>query len=103
MCKGKPPGASVATFTAGQVVNVEFEGSARHNGGICQFSLSYDNDQTFHVIQTVEGGCPDGKLGVRNAFSKLSMACSAAVKPAKLRSLHLCLELDQCGGNPGAL
>ena len=64
MCKGKPPGSPVATFKAGQIVNVQFEGSARHNGGICQFSLSYDNDQTFFVIETIEGACPDGNNNI---------------------------------------
>ena len=60
MCKGKPPGPIVATFRAGEVVNVQFEGSARHDGGICQFSISYDNDHTFQVFETIEGACPDG-------------------------------------------
>ncbi|KAL1964506.1 hypothetical protein VTN77DRAFT_6932 [Rasamsonia byssochlamydoides] len=33
-------------------------GSATHGGGSCQLSLSYDNGATFHVIQSMEGGCP---------------------------------------------
>jgi hypothetical protein len=32
MCKGKPPGAVVQTWQAGQTVNVQFEGSAKHGG-----------------------------------------------------------------------
>jgi len=33
-------------------------GSATHNGGSCQFALSYDNAATFGVIHEVVGGCP---------------------------------------------
>ena len=32
MCKGKPAGAVVQTWQAGQTVNVQFEGSAKHGG-----------------------------------------------------------------------
>lgn len=32
MCKGKPPGAVVQTWKAGQTVTVQFEGSAKHGG-----------------------------------------------------------------------
>lgn len=32
MCKGKPPGETTATLYAGQNVNVQFEGVARHGG-----------------------------------------------------------------------
>jgi hypothetical protein len=28
--------------------------------GICQFSISYDNDQSFIVIQEIIGPCPQG-------------------------------------------
>jgi hypothetical protein len=61
MCKGKPPGAPQATFHAGEVIPVTFKGSARHGGGLCQFALSYDDDHSFHVIQSIKGACPDCK------------------------------------------
>lgn len=32
MCKGKPPGSPVQTWHAGQTVNIQFEGSAKHGG-----------------------------------------------------------------------
>ena len=32
MCKGKPAGAVVATFRAGDTINVRFDGTARHGG-----------------------------------------------------------------------
>jgi hypothetical protein len=63
MCKGKAPGQPLATLQAGQVVEVKFKGSARHNGGICQFALSYDNDRTFTLIQRIDGACPDENYG----------------------------------------
>ena len=59
MCKGKPPGAPVASFNPGDVVNVSFTGSARHGGGLCQFALSYDNDTHFYLIAEYRYGCPD--------------------------------------------
>lgn len=44
----------------GDTIMIEFSGTARHNGGICQFSLSYDNDANFFVIAEYNGSCPDG-------------------------------------------
>jgi hypothetical protein len=45
-----------------QAVLLDFKGSATHNGGTCQLSISLDKeptaDSTFKVIQTFEGGCP---------------------------------------------
>ncbi|CAO3567574.1 unnamed protein product [Mortierella alpina] len=32
---------------------------ARHGGGMCEFSLSYDGGKTFHVIATYTKTCPD--------------------------------------------
>lgn len=46
-------------MTAGSTIEVQFDGSARHGGGICQFAISYDGDKTFQVIQEYVGGCPD--------------------------------------------
>lgn len=61
MCKGKAPGTPTLVLTAGQTIDVQFEGSARHGGGVCQFSLSYDNDKTFYVIEEYQGSCPDSR------------------------------------------
>ncbi|KAI8058391.1 hypothetical protein BDF22DRAFT_665440 [Syncephalis plumigaleata] len=57
ICKGKPAGAIVATYSAGSSVDVEIVGGAPHNGGHCQFSLSYDGGKTFVVIQDVMDNC----------------------------------------------
>lgn len=32
---------------------------ARHGGGTCEFSLSYDGGKSFHVIATYTKTCPD--------------------------------------------
>ncbi|KAF2090284.1 lytic polysaccharide monooxygenase, partial [Saccharata proteae CBS 121410] len=46
------------TYSAGQSYNMSVTGSANHNGGSCQLSLSYDNGKTFKVIKSMIGGCP---------------------------------------------
>ncbi|PLB53804.1 endoglucanase [Aspergillus steynii IBT 23096] len=60
-CRGHhrtTPWRTASTFTAGQRDYIELAPGASHNGGSCQISLSYDNGQTFHVIQSYMGGCP---------------------------------------------
>ncbi|KAM3506902.1 hypothetical protein MY10362_002089 [Beauveria mimosiformis] len=63
-CKGyhrllnTPQGRSVATWKAGGSYTFSVEGSATHNGGSCQVSLSYDGGKTFTAIQSYVGGCP---------------------------------------------
>ncbi|KAH7098725.1 endoglucanase [Auriculariales sp. MPI-PUGE-AT-0066] len=49
---------ATGTLTAGQNFTVTLSGSATHEGGSCQFSLSYDSGKTFGVIYSVIGGCP---------------------------------------------
>ncbi|GAA5974422.1 hypothetical protein JCM11641_005274 [Rhodosporidiobolus odoratus] len=49
----------VATLSAGSDFDVKFApGGATHMGGSCQFSVSYDEGETFAVIHSVLGGCP---------------------------------------------
>jgi len=63
-CKGQlanlnsKAGTPVATWTAGSQQTIKIAGSAVHNGGSCQFSLSYDNGATFRVIKSIIGKCP---------------------------------------------
>jgi hypothetical protein len=60
-CKGyqtESPYHTVATYQAGDQYNVTFQGSATHDGGSCQLSLSYDGGSTFKVIKSIIGGCP---------------------------------------------
>ena len=71
-CKGYhnddlPP---TATLTAGGSFNLQYDfstkaitysrlaGSATHNGGSCQVSLSYDGGKTWVVIHSIMGGYP---------------------------------------------
>lgn len=49
----------VATLQAGSPFKIQFAaGGATHEGGSCQFSVSYDEGKTFAVIYSIEGGCP---------------------------------------------
>lgn len=60
-CKGYQndrPFEVVAEFVAGSDHNITLAGSATHDGGSCQISLSYDNGATFRVIKSVINGCP---------------------------------------------
>ena len=63
-CKGyqsllnTPQGQSVATWVAGQSYNFSIVGSATHEGGSCQASLSFDGGKSFTVIHSYVGGCP---------------------------------------------
>ncbi|KAJ9086589.1 hypothetical protein DSO57_1002314 [Entomophthora muscae] len=56
-CRGFPSGPISKKYSAGQAINVAIEGGAPHNGGHCQFALSF-NGQDFVNIHTVFGTCP---------------------------------------------
>ncbi|KAI9293563.1 hypothetical protein K502DRAFT_281701, partial [Neoconidiobolus thromboides FSU 785] len=56
-CKGYGKGPSVQNVSAGSPIQVKLLGEASHNGGHCQFSLSYDNGATFVVIKTIMSEC----------------------------------------------
>ncbi|CAG8642208.1 31667_t:CDS:2, partial [Racocetra persica] len=73
-CGGYPVDSQiVTTFKAGQVIDVKFfnpnfpdiktadpsRDQARHNGGLCEFALSYDGGKTYTVIATYHKTCPD--------------------------------------------
>ncbi|KEF53014.1 uncharacterized protein A1O9_10922 [Exophiala aquamarina CBS 119918] len=47
-----------ATYVAGGTYQMSVAGTANHDGGSCQLSLSYDNGVTFKVIKSIIGGCP---------------------------------------------
>jgi hypothetical protein len=40
---------------------MELEGSATHDGGSCQLALTYDQGETFKVIESILGDCPIAK------------------------------------------
>jgi hypothetical protein len=62
-CKGyaKDEFNAVDTWAPGSSQEMELEGSATHDGGSCQLSLTYDQGKTFKVIQSIEGDCPIAK------------------------------------------
>lgn len=59
-CKGyaKDKFVSVATYKQGSEQEMTLEGSATHDGGSCQLALSYDQGETFKVIESMLGDCP---------------------------------------------
>jgi len=68
-----PYDSPVATWTAGQTVPVSFQADgAAHNGGHCQFSLSYDGGKTFVVIHDVLRNCFFSSPGSGNNADVLS-------------------------------
>ncbi|KAK4458163.1 hypothetical protein QBC42DRAFT_186663 [Cladorrhinum samala] len=61
-CKGLVHKAADAkpslTWTAGSLVSFSIKGGAIHGGGSCQASLSVDGGETFRVLHSWEGNCP---------------------------------------------
>ena len=55
-CKRYPAADVVNTYNAGETITVQMSGDIFHEGGHCQFSISYD-DQTFVVLKTVMKNC----------------------------------------------
>ncbi|KAK9686185.1 hypothetical protein K7432_015239 [Basidiobolus ranarum] len=55
-CRGYGKGGVVQTVKAGGSIPVKIGGSAPHNGGHCQFAISFD-DKTFAVIKDVFDNC----------------------------------------------
>ncbi|KAG9302543.1 hypothetical protein G9A89_007247 [Geosiphon pyriformis] len=74
-CGGYQPDTKVTqVYKAGEIIDVKFwnpnfpnaltaadadRDQARHNGGLCEFSLSYDGGVTYTVIATYHRTCPD--------------------------------------------
>eukprot|EP00834_Sanchytrium_tribonematis_P004912 NODE_267_length_11298_cov_1.167872.p7 type:complete len:235 gc:universal NODE_267_length_11298_cov_1.167872:6273-5569(-) len=56
-CKGLAP-VDPTPIKAGSTIESHIHGTANHGGGICQWSLSYDEGETFVVIHTIDTGCP---------------------------------------------
>jgi hypothetical protein len=55
-CKRYPKGPLRTTLTAGSTLRVEMSGSTFHQGGHCQFSISY-NERDYVVLQTFMKNC----------------------------------------------
>ncbi|KNE72145.1 hypothetical protein AMAG_16637 [Allomyces macrogynus ATCC 38327] len=56
-CKGYRAQKPVRTVRAGTSIPVTIGGDAPHNGGHCQFALSYDGEKTWVVVETVIRDC----------------------------------------------
>jgi hypothetical protein len=78
ICQGKPAGPIVGTYKAGSFIDVVLSGTATHNGGHCQFSLSYDGGKTFVVIKDVLNNC----LIANNTYSVQIPATAPGCKNA---------------------
>jgi hypothetical protein len=59
LCKGSM-GILPTPLTAGSMLNVKLGGTIHHDGGGCQFGLSYDGgkNDTFTLIWTTDASCP---------------------------------------------
>jgi hypothetical protein len=57
LCKGKR-GKYDKPLQAGSSLAVKLGGSANHEGGGCQFGLSYDDGKSFTLLMTTDDSCP---------------------------------------------
>jgi hypothetical protein len=57
-CKGYKKGPPTVIINRDNI-DVKLEGTALHNGGHCQFGISYD-DRNFLVLKTIENDCLTG-------------------------------------------
>ena len=57
-CRGTLPGPVQSKYKAGENIKLKFRrGFSDHDGGHCQFSVSYDNGMTFAVFHTIMKTC----------------------------------------------
>ncbi|KAH8710200.1 hypothetical protein GQ44DRAFT_731196 [Phaeosphaeriaceae sp. PMI808] len=60
------------TMAVGQQQTIKFKGTAVHEGGSCQLSVTMDTaptkDSVFKVVKSIEGGCP-GVGGTTNEYN----------------------------------
>ncbi|ORZ34533.1 hypothetical protein BCR44DRAFT_52168, partial [Catenaria anguillulae PL171] len=78
-CKGYPPQRPVMTVRAGDTIPVTISGSVTHDGGHCQFALSYDGDRNFVVIQTIIRQCFRSGNGALHLSCHHSAGCAAGL------------------------
>ncbi|KAK9765513.1 hypothetical protein K7432_006100 [Basidiobolus ranarum] len=56
-CKGYEQGKVVQTVQAGSKLDIKLSGVAVHDGGHCQFAISYDGGKNFAVLDTIYNDC----------------------------------------------
>ncbi|KAJ1658708.1 hypothetical protein IWQ61_002093 [Dispira simplex] len=110
LCHHAEPYASpVETVQAGSSITVVFEGSAIHNGGHCEFSLSYDGGKQFVAIQTILKTCfLSGKTFnvpiPQDAPSGKAVFAWSWVNASGNREFYMtCSDIEIQGGKGGAL
>ncbi|KXN73599.1 hypothetical protein CONCODRAFT_27807, partial [Conidiobolus coronatus NRRL 28638] len=62
-CRGTSPGPIYQTYKAGEEMSVKLGGNAPHNGGHCQFALSYNGGKDWIVFYTIVRNCMPSKTG----------------------------------------
>ncbi|KAJ9061955.1 hypothetical protein DSO57_1015597 [Entomophthora muscae] len=55
-CRGAPVGPVYKAYKAGSNIDIHIDGIAKHKGGHCQFSMTYDQ-VNFAVLKTIMGDC----------------------------------------------
>ncbi|KAF9567695.1 hypothetical protein EC968_003194 [Mortierella alpina] len=60
LCRTTIPSATRPVYKAGQSIETTYMVGASHNGGHCQWALSYDDGETWVVIKTVIRTCLRG-------------------------------------------
>ncbi|KAG0276225.1 hypothetical protein BGZ95_007822 [Linnemannia exigua] len=132
-CGGYSPGP-VTKLKAGQIVPVRFLASsmnakaiktqpkptssgkqfsqARHGGGTCEFSLSYDGGKTYHLIATYTKTCPDAYYQWPVKIPKDAPSCKSKNKCLFVWSwtanilpqyYHNCADIELSGKSKGKL
>ncbi|KAI9295517.1 hypothetical protein K502DRAFT_303656, partial [Neoconidiobolus thromboides FSU 785] len=62
-CRATKPGPVYKKYKAGEMMDITLGGNAPHNGGHCQFALSYDGGEKWIVIHTIVRNCMPSKTG----------------------------------------
>ncbi|KAI9297410.1 hypothetical protein K502DRAFT_347123 [Neoconidiobolus thromboides FSU 785] len=105
-CKGYPKGPVQASFKAGDTIKLTMTGGAIHDGGHCQFAISYDQ-QKWVVIKDVFTRCMLDTLN-------FDIPIPVGARPAKNATLSFnwinnvgnrewymnCIDIEITGGNP---
>jgi hypothetical protein len=107
-CRGAPQGPPQATYAAGSTIQVTFDNGNIHNGGHCQFGISYDNGKTVAVLSTVLTKCFKNGLTfpvtipAGAAPSDKAVLVWAWINAEGNREYYSnCVDIKITGGNPG--
>lgn len=105
-CKNVAPLASTTTVQAGSSLQVTLAGGAPHNGGNCEFSVSYDQ-KTWVVLKTVLGNCMmpqltyDVPIPSTAPNGKVSFSWSWVNRSGNREFYQNCADITVAGGQDG--